>query len=136
MMDRCNEARAYLEPKFINQLKEDDFIHRSSPDWNISSLGAAQSILEYNLSVVLVLQGETELARAMMNRCKHPIVMTHLKMLKVYMEMQAGNLEACRIMVRMDTPQYYWNVLWIFFLGENEYCNLIKLFNFLKTTFV
>lgn len=31
MLDRIAEARTYLEPKFIAELKEDDFIHRGSP---------------------------------------------------------------------------------------------------------
>lgn len=31
MLDRVDEARHYLEPKFIAELKEDDFIHRGSP---------------------------------------------------------------------------------------------------------
>lgn len=106
MLNRCSEARAYLEPKFITELKEDDFIHRASPDWNISSLTAAQSILEYNLCVLLVLQGEIEIAKAIINRCTHPIVYTHLKMLKIFIEMMSGNFDTCRHMIRIDTPQY------------------------------
>lgn len=31
MLDRIAEARTYLEPKFIAELKEDDFVHRGSP---------------------------------------------------------------------------------------------------------
>lgn len=31
MLDRVDEARHFLEPKFIAELKEDDFIHRGSP---------------------------------------------------------------------------------------------------------
>lgn len=108
MLNRCGEARAYLEPKFIIELKEDDFIHRGSPDWNINSLNAAQSILEYNLCVLLVLQGDTEVAKAIINRCTHPIVFTHLKMLKIFMELKAGNYETCRFMIRIDTPQFTW----------------------------
>lgn len=106
MLNRCTEARTYLEPKFITELKEEDFIHRGSPDWNINSLSAAQSILEYNLCVLLVLQGEIDIAKAIINRCTHPIVFKHLKMLKIFMEMKAGNLDTCRCFIRMDTPQY------------------------------
>lgn len=106
MLNRCDEARAYLEPKFIAELREDDFIQRASPDWNISSLAAAQSILEYNLCVLLVLQDETELAKALLSRCKHPIVLTHLKLLTIFLEMQEGNLEKCRMMIRRDSPQH------------------------------
>lgn len=106
MLDRCGEARAYLEPKFIAELKEDDFIQRASPDWNISSLAAAQAILEYNLCVLLVLQDQNDLAKTVLSRCKHPIVITHSKMLTIYLEMQAGNLEKCRQMICIDTPQY------------------------------
>ncbi|XP_037027888.1 CCR4-NOT transcription complex subunit 10 [Bradysia coprophila] len=106
MLDRITEARTYLEPKFIAELKEDDFIHRGSPDWNINTKDAAQSILKYNLAVTLVLQGEIELAKSMMSTCKHPIVYGHLKMLKMYMELQSGNVENCRKMVKIDTPQH------------------------------
>lgn len=107
MLDRCHEARAYLEPKFISDLKEDDIILWASPDWSISSRSAAQAILEYNLCVLLVLQGEFEFAKALLSRCKHPIVLNHLKMLTIYLEMQSGNLEKCRMMIRIDTPQYF-----------------------------
>lgn len=31
MLDRVNDARLYLEPKFIAELKDDDFVHRGSP---------------------------------------------------------------------------------------------------------
>lgn len=31
MLDRIGEVQTYLEPKFITELKEDDFIHRGSP---------------------------------------------------------------------------------------------------------
>lgn len=106
MLDRCTEARAYLKAKFIADLKEDDFIQRASPDWNIDSLSAAQSIVEYNYCVLLVLQGENNLAKALVSHCKHPIVLTHAKMLTIYIEMHAGNLENCRNMIRIDTPQY------------------------------
>lgn len=106
MLDRCHEARAYLEPKFIGELKEDDFIQWASPDWNINSRSAAQAVLEYNLSVLLVLQGEKELAVALLKRCNHPIVLNHLKALTIYIEMREGNLELCRKMIRIDTPQY------------------------------
>lgn len=107
MLDRCHEARAYLEPKFIGDLKEDDFIQWASPDWNIGSLSAAQAILEYNLCVLLALQGENELAKALLSRCKHSIILHHKKMLTVYLEMETGNLEMCRKMIRHDSPQYY-----------------------------
>lgn len=75
-------------------------------DWNITSLDAAQSILKYNLAVTLLLHGEIELARTVLNKCNHPIVLTHLKKMKVYMELLAGNVENCRTMIRIDTPQH------------------------------
>lgn len=107
MLDRLHEAQAYLELKFIAELKEDDFIHRGSPDWSINSLEGAQSILKYNLAVVLTMAGEYDLARTMIMTCKHPIVFTKLKMLKMYIEMKTGNFDNCRLMVRVDTPQHY-----------------------------
>lgn len=107
MLDRCHEAVAYLDPKFICDLKEDDFIQWASPDWNISSCTAAQAVMEYNLCVLLVLQGQNDLAKSLIGRCKHPIVLNHIKMLTIFLEMQAGNLEKCRLMIRMDSPQFY-----------------------------
>lgn len=104
MLDRCDEARAYLEPEFITELKEDDFIKRASPDWDASTMVAAQAILEYNLTVLLVLQGEIELARGIIGRTKHAVVITHLKMLTIYMELRSGNIEKCRNLVRIDSP--------------------------------
>ncbi len=38
MLDRITEARTFLEPKFIAELKEDDFIHRGSPGKNICTV--------------------------------------------------------------------------------------------------
>lgn len=104
MLDRCDEARAYLEPEFITELKEDDFIKRASPDWDASSMEAAQAILEYNLTVLLVLRGDIEHARTIVGRTKHAVIITHLKMLTVYIELRSGNIEKCRSLVRIDSP--------------------------------
>lgn len=106
MLDRCHEARAYLDPKFIGGLKEDDFIQRAAPDWTINSLSAAQSVMEYNLCVLLVIQGERDLAKSLLSRCIHPVVLTHLKLLTIFLEMSDGNWEKCRKMIRMDSPQH------------------------------
>lgn len=106
MLDRCHEARAYLDPKFIAGLREDDFIPRAAPDWTISSLSAAQSIMEYNLCVLLVIQGERDLAKALMSRCEHPVVLAQMKLLTIFLEMSDGNFEKCRNIIRMDSPQH------------------------------
>lgn len=106
MMDRLSDAVYYLEPKFIKQLQGDDFETRGSPDWNVNSSEAAQAVMTYNLAVTLLIQGDFELARSALKSCNHPIVHTNLKIIKMYMELHAGNLENCKLMVRMDTPQY------------------------------
>lgn len=106
MMDRITEALHYLEPKFITDLSGDDFETRGSPGWNINSLDAAQAILTYNLAVTLIMKGEFDAAKSVATACKHPIVYTHLKMLKMYIELQAGNTENCRLMIKIDTPQH------------------------------
>lgn len=106
MMDRLSDAVYYLEPKFIKQLQGDDFETRGSPDWNVNSSEAAQAVMTYNLAVTLLIQGDFELARSALKACNHPIVNTNLKIIKMYMELHAGNLENCKLMVRMDTPQY------------------------------
>lgn len=106
MMDRLSDAVYYLEPKFIKQLQGDDFETRGSPDWNVNSSEAAQAVMTYNLAVTLLIQGDFELARSALQSCNHPIVYTNLKIIKMYMELHAGNLENCKLMVRMDTPQY------------------------------
>lgn len=106
MMDRLSDAVYYLEPKFIKQLQGDDFETRGSPDWNVNSSEAAQAVMTYNLAVTLLIQGDFELARSALKACNHPIVHTNLKIIEMYMELHAGNLENCKNMVRMDTPQY------------------------------
>lgn len=106
MMDRLSDAVYYLEPKFIKQLQGDDFETRGSPDWNVNSSEAAQAVMTYNLAVTLLIQGDFELARSALKACNHPIVHTNLKIIKMYMELHAGNLDNCKLMVRMDTPQY------------------------------
>lgn len=108
MMDRCDEAKIYLEPRFIATLKEDDFIRRASPDWDASSLNAAQAILEYNVLVLMVLKDEIDLAKSLIGRVKHPLLITHLKRLTIYLEMRSGNIERCRNLVGVDSP-HLWN---------------------------
>lgn len=103
MLDRVKDAMVFLEPKFINDLKPDDF---STADWSVNSLEAAQSVLAYNLAVALAISGEYELARSPMSICKHPIVFNRLKMLEVYLEMQGGNIENCKKLIKKDTPQF------------------------------
>lgn len=104
MLDRSDEAAAYLEPQFISGLKEDDFIKRSSPDWEANSLGAARAIMEYNFIVLLVLKGDVETARVLVGRNQHPLLLTHAKMLTMYLALRTGNIERCRGWVRYDSP--------------------------------
>jgi hypothetical protein len=106
MMDRIQESLMYLDPKFIKELKSDDFETRGSPDWKVTSADAAQSVMFFNLSVALITAGEYEMAKTALISCKHPIIFTNLKMLKMYMELHAGNVENCKIMIKYDTPQY------------------------------
>lgn len=104
MLNKPAEACMYLEPKFIKELKGEDF---ETKNWVANSLEAAQAILTYNLSVTLALQGEFILSKKIMTACKHSIVFTRLKILKMYLELQSGNLENCKLMIRLDTPQYF-----------------------------
>uniref|UniRef100_A0A1B0DC78 CCR4-NOT transcription complex subunit 10 n=1 Tax=Phlebotomus papatasi TaxID=29031 RepID=A0A1B0DC78_PHLPP len=107
MLNKVPEAISYLDPKFLSELRGEDFETRASPDWNVNSLEAAQSIITYNLAVSLVMKGDApEVAKSVLLSCTHPIVMNHVKMLKLYMELQAGNVENCRKMIRVDTPQF------------------------------
>lgn len=104
MMDRVPEALVYLEPKRIDDLRGDDFTTRGSPNWNMNSLEAAQSVMNYNLAVTLFAIGDYEKAKRYMNACIHPVVLPHLKMLKMYAELVFGNVEKVKLMARYDTP--------------------------------
>ncbi|XP_055695320.1 CCR4-NOT transcription complex subunit 10 [Lutzomyia longipalpis] len=107
MLNKVPEAIIFLDPKFLSELHGEDFETRASPDWNVNSLEAAQSIVTYNLAVALVMKGDApEVAKNFVMSCNHPIVAHHVKMLKLYMELQAGNIENCRKIIRMDAPQY------------------------------
>lgn len=104
MLNKPAEACMYLEPKFIKDLKGDDF---ETKNWGVKSLEAAQSILTYNLAATLAIQGEYNLSNKILSACKHPIVFSRLKILKMYLELQAGNIDNCKHMIRLDTPQYF-----------------------------
>lgn len=104
MLNRPADACMYLEPKFIKELKGDDF---ETKNWPVKSLEAAQSILTYNLAATLAIQGEYNLSKKILGACKHPIVFSRLKILKMYLDIQTGNMENCKLMIRLDTPQYF-----------------------------
>uniref|UniRef100_A0A182IP89 CCR4-NOT transcription complex subunit 10 n=1 Tax=Anopheles atroparvus TaxID=41427 RepID=A0A182IP89_ANOAO len=104
MMNRPLEAMTYLEPKFIADLTGDDFGMRASAHWNINSADAAQSVMHYNRAVVMFLMGDYEQAKIAMNTCNHPLVVPHLKMLKVYQELLLGNYDKVQLLIRYDTP--------------------------------
>lgn len=107
MLDRPADARKFLEPKFVKELREEDFIQRGAPDWPINTRDAAHAILTYNLAVGFMLDADFERARAVLAACApHPLVERHVKAAQLYLELQAGNLELCRLMVRQDTPQH------------------------------
>lgn len=103
MLNRLNEAKAYLDQNFISNLNSQDF---ETKDWQINSIDAAQSVLRYNLAVTLMLQGDYHAAKNVLSLCTHPVVFTKYKLLKMYMELAFGHLENCKIMVKFDTPQF------------------------------
>jgi CCR4-NOT transcription complex subunit 10 len=107
MLDRLPDAIKFLDPKLIEPLKSTDFETRSSPDWNLNSLEAANAVFTYNLAATLAIFGDYELARTRIILCRHKIVAFHVKMLELYIELQTGNLDNCRKMILMDTPQYF-----------------------------
>ena len=105
MLDRVSEALVYLEPKIIKELKGVDFETRHSPDWQINTIDAAQSVMAYNLAVALVMNEEYELANKPMSIAQHPVVQTKLKMLEIYLQLRADNIENCYTIIKRDTPQ-------------------------------
>lgn len=107
MLDKMPEAITYLDPKLMMDLKSTDFETRSSPDWNISTLEAASAVFTYNLAAALAIYGDYELAKTRIVLCRHPIVAKHAKMLELYLELQFGNIDNCKKMIALDTPQYF-----------------------------
>lgn len=89
MMDRMLEARPFLEPSFLATLNTFDFETR---DWQVKSLDAAQSIMRYNLSVALTLQGDFDMARSLLMNCSHPLLATKVFALKVYIDKSQSNV--------------------------------------------
>lgn len=103
MLEKVTEAIYFLDPKIMNELKSDDFEMKSSPDWNINSIEKAHAIIGYNLIVSLVMFGDHDLARArLVKLIRHPIIMHRVKMLELYLALQAGNLEACKNMIAAE----------------------------------
>lgn len=105
MMDRVPEALVYLDPKHMAHLKGEDFVTRGSPNWAVNSLEAAQAVMHYNFAVTLFALGDYEKAKVYMEACAvHPVVLPHLKMLKMYAELVFGNTDKVKLMVRYDAP--------------------------------
>ncbi|XP_055595333.1 CCR4-NOT transcription complex subunit 10 [Uranotaenia lowii] len=104
-LDRIPEALVYLDPKLMQEFKGEDFVTRGSPNWNVNSLEAAQAVMHYNLAVTLCAIGDFEKAKMYMKACSsHPVVLPHLKMLKIYAELVFGNVEKAKMLARYDTP--------------------------------
>lgn len=97
-LERVPEAIAFLDPKIINELTEYDFSICSSQDMN--TLEKAHAIIGFNLIVSLVFLGDYDLARARLQTLfRHPIIASRLKLLELYLELQAGNIENCKKMI-------------------------------------
>lgn len=97
-LERVPEAIAFLDPKIINELTEYDFSICSSQDMN--TLEKAHAIIGFNLIVSLVFLGDYDLARARLQTLfRHPVIATRLKLLELYLELQAGNIENCKKMI-------------------------------------
>lgn len=88
-LNALDEARTYLEPKFITNLNPHDF---ETKDWQINSLDAAQAVLKYNLVVTLVLQREYGVAKALLITCDHPVTAMRCKMLKMFIDLVENNV--------------------------------------------
>lgn len=102
-LEKVVDAVNFLDPQYLGVLKSEDFEAISSPDWNVNSIEAANAILGYNRIVSLVILGEFGMAREkMITLVKHPVIMQKLKMLEVYLELQAGNIENCKKMIALE----------------------------------
>lgn len=103
LLERVPDAISFLDPKIMGELKSDDFEMSSSPDWNINTLAKAHAIIGFNLVVSLVMLGEYETARMRLQTLfRHPIILHRLKMLELYLELQAGNIDNCKKMIAAD----------------------------------
>lgn len=103
LLERVPDAVSYLDPKIMGELKSDDFEMSSSPDWNINTLAKAHAIIKYNLVVSLAMLGEYETARLRLHTVlRHPIILHRMKMLELYLELQAGNIENCKKMIAAE----------------------------------
>lgn len=102
-LEMVRDAFHYLDPNFLGVLKSEDFETVASPDWNVNSIEAANAILGYNRIVSIVMLGEHDLARDKLpSLVKHPVIMQKLKMLELYLELQAGNIENCKKMIATE----------------------------------
>lgn len=103
LLEKVPDAISFLDPKIMNELTSNDFEMSSSPDWNINTLEKAQAIIGFNLVVSLVMLGDIDLARArLLNLFRHPIILHRVKMLELYLELQAGNIDNCKKMIAAD----------------------------------
>lgn len=100
LLEKVSDGICFLDPKNMNELKSDDF---EMTDWDINTLEKAHAIIGFNLIVSLVIIGDYDKARSkLLKLFRHPIILQRLKMLELYLELQAGNIEVCKKMIAAE----------------------------------
>lgn len=103
MLERVSDAICFLDPNFLGGLKSEEFLSRASPDWKVNSIEAANAIMDYNRIVSIVILGDLDIARERIGKLvRHPIILQKLKMLELYLELQAGNIDNCKKMIAAE----------------------------------
>ncbi|XP_063976215.1 CCR4-NOT transcription complex subunit 10 [Diachasmimorpha longicaudata] len=124
LMDRINEAINHLKLENFEDLNTSisvpDALDRdktqerliNTKKWFPTSLVTAKAILRYNLAVAYATRGELDKSSETLKQvwvskgpdCDIPI---HVIMLALYIELQKGNVDIARSIVKLHCPQYW-----------------------------
>ncbi|CAL7936013.1 unnamed protein product [Xylocopa violacea] len=125
-MDKISEAIEYLKPENIQDLntyvpipetqdkdkdKADEVISKPIKMWYPTTVPTGVAVLRYNLAVAYAIRGELDksgetLKQVWMSKGPDCDVPIHVIMLALYIELQLGNADISRSIIKQHCPQY------------------------------
>lgn len=111
MMGKISEAIHHLDPesiKGISTLYSSNSNSKTVPPtvWEIKNVQMAKEITTYNLAVALAMRGDFTKAKLLLQELKQDKRNIFLTMMNLYLELQLGNLDKVRDIVRQNCPQH------------------------------
>lgn len=110
LMNKISEAVHHLDPDSINGIStiySNDNNSKTTPPtvWEIKNVQMAKQITTYNLAVTLAIRGDFTKAKMLLQQLKNDERNVFVSMLDLYIELQLGNLDTVKEIIRQNNPQ-------------------------------